>query len=122
MFFIGIIAWMLVFPNGTEEWWVYFGFSLFIVSGAGLILWRINYKIVLKEDHLIWRTVFRRTHIIPYSSILEYERRERDGAYTIYTDKRSFGFEPAFLDGSHELKSFLAHSKIKERKRKKKVK
>ena len=107
LFFGGIIAWMWLFPNGTEEWWIFLMFSLFVIMGIGLIAWRINHRIVIKEDHIVWRTIFRRTNIIPFSSIKEYAIRKRDGAITIYTNKKNFGFEPAFLDGGQELASAL---------------
>ena len=90
IFFLLFIILMTLFPNGTAETWVYFGFGAFVLLGVYLIvasyLWKID--IYKNEVYFIYVSSFGRKYKIDYSSIVGY--RDGKNYIRLKTARRSF--------------------------------
>lgn len=112
--------WVIIEMLSAEDWekarllYLLLGiplFSLLAIGGGWLVLIALNWRIEIKDDHIVYRNIFRRTRIVYYTEITGIERRmpknppkadripsrfERVvgkrkffGSYSIYIGKRS---------------------------------
>lgn len=91
VFLMSMIILMSIFPNDTAKWWVYCVFIGFILLGIYLVLGGINFYLILESREFIYRDLFRRTHTIPYSSIVKYKFGRNN--LTLYTKKKRIFFD-----------------------------
>lgn len=91
--FSAAIVLMTLYPNDSASWWVYFGFSLFVLLGVFLIAYTLIWKIDIFrcEDYFTYRTFWGRTHKIKYSECISYKYTEY--ALTIKTFKQTLNFD-----------------------------
>jgi len=82
-----VLIWL--FGNPLGWWWFILFFFGFAVMSIAWILWYFNQSVFLRNDRLILRTVWRRTHTIFYSNI-EQCRIEAREKITIYANERQY--------------------------------
>lgn len=71
---------MFFFPNGTEAWWVWTEFILFILLGLALVLKTLIFKIDVykNKDYFVYRSVFVKTRKIYYCECISYQCTQYD--------------------------------------------
>ncbi len=88
LFFSTCILIMIFFPNGTEALWVYIGFSLFIVSGAVIVLFCIFWRLEYNDEGFIYHNCFGHRTTVLFSSIYRI-KRTRNAVY-LYANNRRY--------------------------------
>ena len=77
-------VWMIIEMLSAEDWeearllYLLLGiplFSLLAIGGGWLVLIALNWCIEIKDDHIVYRNIFRRTRIVYYPDITGIERR-----------------------------------------------
>ncbi len=112
-FFSCFMILMTVFPNGTAEPWVYFGFSLFFMLGLYLILESYLWKIIFdkKEDYFDFVSSFGRKYRIRYEDILNY--KVGNNFIKIKTQKKVFYIDTKAINLEY-LPQMLKKNHVKE--------
>lgn len=79
-FFSACLFIMFFFPNGTEAWWVWTEFILFILVGFYLMSYVLLFKIDVyrSKDYFVYRNLFSRTRKIYYHECVSYQCTEHD--------------------------------------------
>lgn len=113
IFFLCLIIFMTVFPNGSAELWVYLVFSLFVILGLYLILesylWKI--KVNKREDYYDLISSFGRKYRVFYAEIIHY--KVGDNFIKIKTNKKVFYVDTKALNLEYLLQ-MLKKNKVKE--------
>lgn len=80
LFFSACLFIMFFFPNGTEAWWVWTEFILFILLGLALVLKTLIFKIDVykNKDYFVYRSVFVKTRKIYYCECISYQCTQYD--------------------------------------------
>ena len=104
---------MTVFPNGTAEIWVYFGFSLFVILGLYLILESYVWKISIdkKEDYFDFVSSFGRKYRVRYEDVVNY--RVGNNFIRIKTKKKVFCIDTKAINLEY-LPQMLKKNHLKE--------
>ncbi|MGN0815045.1 MAG: DUF6560 family protein [Candidatus Coproplasma sp.] len=112
--FLGCIITIIVifFAAFNEENLVWaIGFFLFSFLGLWLMLYALNWKIVIKDESFVFRNMFGKKREIKYSDITEL-KRIKIGGYRIYVGKKSIAVD-YFIKGADNLWDKLKVLKIK---------
>lgn len=113
IFFLCLIIFMTVFPNGSAELCVYLIFSLFVILGLYLILesylWKI--KVNKREDYYDLISSFGRKYRVFYAEIIHY--KVGDNFIKIKTNKKVFYVDTKALNLEYLLQ-MLKKNKVKE--------
>ena len=107
-----VIAVILIFLLSFNETnlVIAIGFFLFSFLGFWLMLYALNWKIVIKEESFIFRNMFGKKREIMYSEITKLKRL-KIGGYRIYTGKKSIAVD-YFIKGADNLWDKLKVLKI----------
>lgn len=71
---------MFFFPNGTEAWWVWILFIIFVLLGLALVLKTLIFKmdVYKNKDYFVYRSVFVKTRKIYYCECISYQCTQYD--------------------------------------------
>ena len=110
-FFLVIFIWMLIYPDGTANFWVGTCFLGFVIVGGIMtnasLAWRIH--VHAKHDFFRYRTFFWRTLQIPYAEI-QHVRTSRTGIILTVQKKKRFIDQTAYnADVFHSIIQQRAH-------------
>ena len=112
--FLGCIIMIIIifFAAFNEENLVWaIGFFLFSFLGLWLMLYALNWKIVIKDESFIFRNMFGKKREIKYSNITKL-KRIKIGGYRIYVGKKSIAVD-YFIKGADNLWDKLKVLKLK---------
>ena len=110
VFWIGLLVFLacvvtifvIFFAAFNEENLVWaIGFFLFSFLGFWLMLYALNWKIVVKDESFIYRNIFGKKREIKYSDITKL-KRVKIGGYRIYVGKKSIAVD-YFIKGADNL-------------------
>lgn len=82
---------------------------LFAILGLWLMMYALNWKIVIKEDSFIFQNMFLKKKDIKYSDITKLKRL-KIGGYRIYIGKKSIAVD-CFIKGKDNLWDILKYFK-----------
>ncbi len=104
---------MFFFPNGTEAWWVWILFSLFIIGGFYIILEALFFKIEIfkDEDYFVYRDFLVKTQKIYYCDCISYKCTEN--AFVIKTKRKKISLDIHTVNIEF-LKAMLSKKSVKE--------
>lgn len=110
--FTGFLVWMACFPNGTGSSWVFVLFSLGALSGIGIMVITMVWKIEIfrQEDYFLLRTVTLKTHKIPYCQCLSFQLKTN--SLTLKTSQGTFSVD-CYATNFEILIAMLTQHKVK---------
>ena len=111
-FSVIMLSAMILFPNDTATWWVFLSFAIFLVIGILILLWYLNSRIILEEDHFVYRNVWRVTKKISYDSVKSCKITNQ--YIILYTEKKKYRFERGSYVGIEGLREKV-EARLKEK-------
>ncbi|MCL2842928.1 MAG: hypothetical protein FWE28_05595 [Oscillospiraceae bacterium] len=112
--FGGLHVLLWVFTDETTTWRSHLIFGLLVLVGIVLIFGSVSEKIFMKDDHLIYRTLWRKTHRIPDRSLRGFKRMNKK--FSILTNEKEYKVISDMMEGIDELQE-LCLSHIEKNKR-----
>ena len=84
---------MFFFPNGTEAWWVWVIFIIFILGGFYIIFESLFFKIDIfkSKDYFVYKDFFVKTQKIYYCDCISYNRNAN--AFVIKTTRNKISMD-----------------------------
>ena len=120
--FGGFMAKMCFFPDGSEAWWVWMGFSFFVLLGIYLVLMPLMLKIVIfkSEDYFKFR-IHIKTYTVKYGDCEWYRVGKYAFVLKLKNRSRKFFVDQSAIDCT-VLKRMLDLNRVKRNMPKKKTK